>query len=212
MPNFLVLLCAILMPVAAARFAVFISDRELGAGRLTRRLALHEGLGAAVGLAAFTLGASPVTAGSLAAVAILCAAVAEIDREIEIVPDPLVLALAAIALLMPFTHDPVASAWGAVFLGAVFTAAREIHFQMRHEEGIGLGDVKLALAMGGLLGAEAALLATAAAAIVTAAWIMARRQVVAEGGAIIAMNGAPFAVGLSIATIAAACLRVSGVS
>jgi leader peptidase (prepilin peptidase)/N-methyltransferase len=82
--------------------------------------------------------------------------VSQVDLEIRIIPDVIILPVAAagVPLMMlfgdgPWWEWPVAGAGAA---GLLFLIS-EVYYRVRHVEGMGLGDVKLALCMGIYLGA-----------------------------------------------------------
>ena len=82
--------------------------------------------------------------------------VSEVDLEIRIIPDVVILPVAAIGVPLmiafgasPWWQWPVAGLGAAAFLFVI----SEVYFRVRHVEGMGFGDVKLALCMGVYLGA-----------------------------------------------------------
>jgi leader peptidase (prepilin peptidase)/N-methyltransferase len=82
--------------------------------------------------------------------------VSQVDLEIRIIPDVVILPVAAagIPLMILFGDGPwwewlVAGAAAAGFLFLI----SEVYYRVRHVEGMGFGDVKLALCMGVYLGA-----------------------------------------------------------
>jgi leader peptidase (prepilin peptidase)/N-methyltransferase len=82
--------------------------------------------------------------------------VSQVDLEIKIIPDIVILPVAALGLpLMIAFGDgvwwqwPVAGAAAAAFLFLI----SEVYYRLRHVEGMGFGDVKLGLCMGIYLGA-----------------------------------------------------------
>jgi leader peptidase (prepilin peptidase)/N-methyltransferase len=82
--------------------------------------------------------------------------VSQVDIEKQIIPDIVILPVAAVGLPLmialgsaPWWQYPVAGAGAAGFLFLV----SEVYFRLRHQEGMGFGDVKLALCMGIYLGA-----------------------------------------------------------
>jgi leader peptidase (prepilin peptidase)/N-methyltransferase len=82
--------------------------------------------------------------------------VSQVDLEIRIIPDVVILPVAAagIPLMILFGDGPwwewLAAALGAA--GFLFLIS-EVYYRVRHVEGMGFGDVKLALCMGVYLGA-----------------------------------------------------------
>jgi leader peptidase (prepilin peptidase)/N-methyltransferase len=81
--------------------------------------------------------------------------VSQVDLEIKIIPDVVILPAAAIGLPLmivlgsaPWWQWPVAGLGAAGFLFLI----SEVYFRVRHVEGMGFGDVKLALCMGVYLG------------------------------------------------------------
>jgi leader peptidase (prepilin peptidase)/N-methyltransferase len=131
----------------------------------------------------------------LAAVAAAAAAIVIVDVRRLLVPDVLVLTLVVVALAAPGALSPWQQLTGAAALGGLLLAVRWLHRWRRGAEGLGIGDVKLAAAVGLLLGPLAALQATAAAAVVAIAWILCRRAPTTTP----APFGAALAVGLCVA-------------
>ena len=81
--------------------------------------------------------------------------ISEVDLEIRIIPDVVILPAAAIGLPLmimlgsaPWWQWPVAGLAAAGFLFLI----SEVYYRIRHAEGMGFGDVKLALCMGVYLG------------------------------------------------------------
>lgn len=129
-----------------------------------------------------------------ASTALIAAAIAAIDARRFIIPDALALALAVLAIAAS-ANPWLEMALGAGLLGGLFFAVRAAHQSLRRAEGLGLGDVKLAAAIGLLLGPQLGLWVVAAAAGSTALWLAARR-VIASGDAppTVAPFGAPLAL------------------
>jgi leader peptidase (prepilin peptidase)/N-methyltransferase len=82
--------------------------------------------------------------------------VSQVDLEERIIPDIVILPVAAVGVPLmiafggsPWWQWPLAGAAAAGFLFIV----REVYYRVRHVEGMGFGDVKLALCMGVYLGA-----------------------------------------------------------
>jgi prepilin signal peptidase PulO-like enzyme (type II secretory pathway) len=81
--------------------------------------------------------------------------VSQVDLEIRIIPDIVILPVAALGLPLmivfgsaPWWQWPVAGLGAAGFLFLI----SEVYYRIRHAEGMGFGDVKLALCMGVYLG------------------------------------------------------------
>lgn len=187
---------ALLLAVAVA---TWVTRKELG-GALWRHLAVQSSCAASVFAFAVTFQAATASAAYLGALATLCVAVARVDRRTFVIPDVLVLALGALALAAPYRLAPVEQLVGAVVMGGVFLLVREGYARLRHADGLGLGDVKLAMIMGASVGAEAALLWTAVAATLTALWLAAPVTLAAPSPA---RAAAPFGVGLAAALMIA---------
>lgn len=181
--------------LAVATFAAWIVRRECGTGQVGERVLLYMAGALCVLGIALIVGAGPLHAASIAALAVLCAAIVETDARLNLIPDTLVAPVAAIALAMPNALPLTDKIVSALLLGLLFLAVRQAYEYWRKEEGLGLGDVKLAMAMGAVLGAERALIAVAAAAAITAGYVLWRMP---------REDGAPFGVGLAAATAAAA--------
>lgn len=84
--------------------------------------------------------------------------VSQVDLEIRIIPDVVILPVAAVGVPLmiafgagPWWQWPVAGLGAAGFLFLV----SEVYYRVRHVEGMGFGDVKLGLCMGVYLGAAA---------------------------------------------------------
>src|SRR5262249_32904056 len=123
---------------------------------------------------------------------LVCALICESDRRNMIIPDALVALLFLIAVTAPFTPGRFNQALGAAFLGALFLMVRETYYLWKQKHGLGLGDVKLAAAMGARRGPSSALLAIGVAAGVTAAFIIISKRQARE-----LEVAPPFGVGLS---------------
>lgn len=158
-------------------------------------------LGAFVSISA----ATTLTAGGafapIAALVLICLLIAETDRRRTLIPDAFTLALIALAFVMPFGDDIAMRMIGAAALGATFLLIRQACGAWRGVEALGWGDVKLAAAMGALLGPIYGFAAVAVAGAATLLVVAARTR---DGAAAL---GAPFGVGLAAATAAVAILR-----
>ncbi len=192
--------------IAATMLAAFAARQDLG-------LKLQFGIPAITALMiAMTalLELTPILphhAAWFAALALCCGLIAEIDRRHFLIPDLLVLALAGLALTAPFATTAIEMLAGALLLGGFFLAVRAGFARAGQNEALGLGDVKLALVMGALLGPQYGLLAVACAGLATLA-IAAPR--VLRNGASTLGAGAPFGVGLAAALALMAGLRLWG--
>ncbi len=82
--------------------------------------------------------------------------VSQVDLEIRIIPDVVILPVAAAGVpLMILFGDGSWWVWPVAGLGAAgfLFLISEVYYRVRHVEGMGFGDVKLALCMGVYLGA-----------------------------------------------------------
>jgi len=208
-----------LVPAFALALALSLGGALVAAGMIWRELklaprwrgALYAASAAALAAALLSAGAAAVAAGVAGAVLVICAAIAEIDAREQIIPDLLVLALGALAVLAAAPDGLLTAAIGATITGGVFLAARLGYSHWRKREGLGLGDVKFALVMGALIGAEQALFATAAAAAATIAWLLATaRPQLAESGGEFSLVAAPFGVALASITALLFAAKTAG--
>lgn len=142
------------------------------------------------------------TAAPVGALCVVCALIAETDRRHTLIPDLMTLTVLALSLTMPFGDGPVLQALGAALLGGVFLAIRQACSAWRGVDALGWGDVKLAGAMGAVLGPTFGFAAVAFAGLATLTVLAAR----ARGGAV--ATGAPFGIGLAAATAAVAITRL----
>jgi|CXWL01.1.fsa_nt_gi leader peptidase (prepilin peptidase)/N-methyltransferase len=200
MPNPLAL--AIL--AACLVIASLIAKRELNAPVRIVALALAV-LAAVCASGLVVVGVGIDSAALCAAIVMACALIAEIDRRHFLIPDALVLVLLGLAMLAPFAPDWQLQVFGALLAGGLMLGVRQAYRALRGSHGLGLGDVKLALAIGALLGPQTALIVIAVAAIATAA-LLARPS----GQIAIAVRAAPFGVGLAAGTALASILRAGG--
>lgn len=128
--------------------------RDCGA-RISWRYPLGEALLAALFVAVVVMdGLSWVLIPHLLFVSMLLL-VSEVDLEVRLIPDVIVLPVAAIGIPLmvlwggaPWWQWPVAGLGAAGFLFLI----SEVYYRLRHAEGMGFGDVKLALCMGIYLG------------------------------------------------------------
>jgi leader peptidase (prepilin peptidase)/N-methyltransferase len=140
------------------------------------------------------------TASTVALLLLVCGLIAEVDRRHFLIPDVLVLAVAALAIGAPH-FDPVTSIVGAATMGTLFYGVRAGFARTGMRDALGLGDVKLAAAMGLYLGPTSALFAVGVAAGVTAIWLAVRSWRVRTT---VTALGAPFGVSLAAALFVAA--------
>ncbi|WP_135210595.1 A24 family peptidase [Vitreimonas flagellata] len=138
---------------------------------------------------------------SLGVLILICLMIIETDRRHHLIPDTFTIALFALALVMPFDDDLQAQTLGAVVLGALFLATRYAFAARGSAEALGLGDVKLAAAIGAVLGPVHAFYAVFIAGLATILVVAVRNR-----GGVVSV-GAPFGVGLAAATAAIAVLR-----
>jgi leader peptidase (prepilin peptidase) / N-methyltransferase len=111
-------------------------------------------LGCAVAIA--SLVAAPSYSGLFGgALGLLMLAIAAADARSFIIPDKLTIAAFGLGLAAAayggyetVTENIVAAAARGIILAFAFLAVREIYWRLRHHDGIGLGDVKLAAVAG----------------------------------------------------------------
>jgi prepilin signal peptidase PulO-like enzyme (type II secretory pathway) len=142
--------------------------------------------------AVFGLTAWAALAAGFCAVLVVLSA---IDLEHRIVPNRIVLPAAAVAVVAHTAIDPSLAwlAWGLAAAGALFLVV------LAHPKGLGVGDVKLALLLGAMLGASVtvALMIGFFAALVPSAVLLARH------GAGARKMGVPFVPFLSLGAVTA---------
>lgn len=186
----------LLAAITATLLATAVVRHETGE-TIAATFGLHA-LAATIATAAVAFLGGTLDAGLyVGAFATLCVAVARVDAHTLIIPDALVLGLSAIALIAPFRPTLAEQAFGAVVMGAVFVGVRQWHFAARSREGLGLGDVKLAIVIGAALGANMALLAAGIAAAGMALWMVLRGAVQGNLHDDATQAVAPFGVGLA---------------
>lgn len=212
MSAVLVAAAAGLAALAAPVFAAAAAWRVHVAAAPAHGLTLLATLCAAGVLAASAAGLGPTTAISLTAITATALAIAAFDARRFLIPDGLVVVLAALTLSAPFAPPPAMQAFGAAALGGLFLAVRLFYRRLRGRDGLGLGDVKLAAVMGLALGAERGLIAVAAAALGAAAWLAWRQRRLAGAPASLDDHGpaaAPFGVPLALVLVAGVALELS---
>lgn len=154
------------------------------------------------------LGFSPQVILWSAALAATCWAIVETDRRLFLIPNTFVVLLIALAALAPITLDWTVRAVGAVALGALTLAVRSTYAHLRGNEGLGLGDVKLAFAAGALLGIEHGLSVLATSSVAAVLWLSLRARANAMSpppttqGHTVAPLGVPMAASILIFALA----------
>lgn len=194
------------LALAAPLLAAAAAYRVQVVGADATWLTLLSTVAAAAVVAASATGSGPGVAVSVAAITVCALAIAAFDARLFLIPDGLVVSLGALALAAPFAPPPVTQLLGAAALGGLFLGVRLAYRRMRQIDGLGLGDVKLAAAMGLALGPERGLMAVAGAAALAAAWlVLTRQRPVASPDALPARApaAAPFGVPLALALVAA---------
>lgn len=187
----------------AYTFAAVTVAALLGAWAAKRDLQLR----VSVTLALFATASLAVTISmgvaflSLAALILICLFIVETDRRHQLIPDALVIAIVVLSFVAPFSDAIETRIFGALALGGTFFLLRFGGTKLRRVEALGLGDVKLAAAMGALLGPLYGFAAVAIAGLATIAVVGANMR----GG--VAVAGAPFGIGLAAATIAVSLIR-----
>lgn len=139
----------------------------------------------------------------LACLTITCLLIIESDRRHHLIPDMFTLAVLALAVVAPFGDSAQTRILGAASLGLTFILIRQALTALRGVEALGWGDVKLAVAMGAMLGPFYGFAAVAVAGAATLVVMVA-----SAGRGAIAL-GAPFGIGLAAATAAVACIRAA---
>ncbi len=112
-------------------------------------LELVTGLLAAGSILAFGANGEGV---AVAVMTVALVPVVVIDIQHKLIPDVVVLPAAAVALAAMIAHDP--SRWWVPVAGALGAAAFLLVLRLVKPGGMGLGDVKLALLLGAVLGAS----------------------------------------------------------
>jgi leader peptidase (prepilin peptidase) / N-methyltransferase len=192
---------------AALALAAFAAKRDLRAPLAFAAPLLVCACAGAAGVAAM-LGYDWRIVGAFAALLLICALIVEIDRRALLIPDPLTAGLGLLALALPFVTDWREALWGAGLLGALFLAVRSGFSLVRGGEGLGLGDVKLATAIGALLGPYHGLMAVAVAGLATLGVVTVSGL---RAGAV-PRTPAPFGIGLAAGLATLAALRLGAAS
>jgi leader peptidase (prepilin peptidase)/N-methyltransferase len=112
---------------------------------------------------------------ALAAVGVVLTVVAILDAKALVVADLHVVGLLALALVGPLAQPWPTALAGAVVGGGLLWGVRWAFQRARGVEGLGLGDVKLMIALGALVGPERVLWIIVAGALLGLAWALIRR-------------------------------------
>ena len=131
-----------------------------------------------VGLAAYFsgLGRSVEGRAALALALMTLAAIVYSDFSFLVVPDLYTLAIVLLAFLAPWKYGPQEAAFGLLVCGGLVAILAFLWQRFTQAEGFGFGDVKLAGALGALLGAQPGLFALATAAVLAVAYEMIFRR------------------------------------
>jgi leader peptidase (prepilin peptidase) / N-methyltransferase len=124
------------------------------AGSISIRYPLVEALTAAMfALAWWHYGPGPLLAARLVLGCALIVLFA-IDLEHHLLPNAITLPLIVVGFLFSFFTEPgwASSLIGILVGGGVLFAIAEIYFRVRHEHGLGMGDVKMLAMVGAFLG------------------------------------------------------------
>lgn len=112
---------------------------------------------------------------ALAAAGVLLTVVAIFDAKALVVADLHIVGLLVLALAGPLAHAWPAALAGAVVGGGLLWGVRWAFQRVRGVEGLGLGDVKLMIALGALVGPERVLWIIVAGCVLGLAWALLRR-------------------------------------
>ena len=157
--------------------------------------AVGAGLAAFAGAWAF---GEPAQAWRVGVVAACLAGVLIFDARYLVIPDLYVLLLVLVALSGIGRLGWLQAAMGAAMGGGLLWGVRALFQRFRGIEGLGLGDVKLMAALGGLVGPEQVLWIIIAAAILGAVWIGLRRNADTTGRVVAPFGAAAAAPGLIV--------------
>jgi len=168
---------AVMTSLITASIAVWAPQSLLAALDLEAskgwQLGLWTGMLGAAGLAQALLNPlNPWLAAALSLLVIACVAVAFYDAAFLLIPNILTLGIALAALLFWRAGTATPSLWGAALCGGLLAAVAWAWHQAKGADGLGQGDIKLAAALGLVLGLEAGLWMVAAAASSGALWAM----------------------------------------
>jgi len=131
------------------------------------------GLGAFIGCDNHT----PMARLAFALAAMVFAAVVYSDFSFLVIPDLYSLVIAIIAIIAPWKLPVADILLGAALCGGLLGLLSVLWRTLRGVEGLGFGDVKLAAAVGALLGAQSGLLAISISAALAAVLVLAARLI-----------------------------------
>ena len=115
---------------------------------------------------------------ALVTLAAVLGSVMVLDIAYYIIPDIYVVAIVGLAFLGPLAQAPSLALGGAALCGSLLGGLRWIWKRFADEEGLGFGDVKLAAALGALLGPIDALTVVAVASgLAAVTHLLAHRRV-----------------------------------
>lgn len=134
---------------------------------------LRASLGVSAGIWLFAAGfhsmGRPLEAAlPLAVLSVACLLIAEIDRRHRLIPDLLTAAIALLGLTAPFAPIWQEKALGCLLLAGLFLGIRWSFARAGKDEALGLGDVKLAGAIGIVVGLSDGLMTVGVSAAATA--------------------------------------------
>lgn len=195
--------------IAAWVLAAFAARYDLGAPLRVGLPALAVVIAAAT-LALTLTGLDRRAAVIFAALGAVCVLIVEIDRRRNVIPDPLVVAVACLALVAPFGDPLWVRGVGAATLGALFLGVRLLFAARKQPEALGLGDVKLATALGAFVGPQFGLVAVAVAGAATIASLCLSPRPNTGAGFKFTSLGAPFGIGLTAALLSVSAWRLWG--
>lgn len=187
---------AILLASGTSGLAAIVASRELRWPIWLTLAIACSCLAAAVVVAGWLHVAIP-SALLLGALLLCCLAIAEIDRRSYIIPDLLTLAIFLLSFGAPTPASWEDRVLGAGLLGLLFYSVHAGFSAPDGRPALGLGDVKLAAAMGAVLGLELGLVAVAIAGVSTL--LVMSAGAVRQGLNSARTQAAPFGVGLSTA-------------
>jgi leader peptidase (prepilin peptidase)/N-methyltransferase len=191
-----VLLTAALVGFAPSRLLAQLEPAPPRRFRLRLALAAAAaGMAAIVGAWAF---GTPAETWRLGVVAACLAGVLVFDGRYLVIPDLYVLLVVLVALSGIGRLGWLQAGLGAAMGGGLLWAVRALFLRLRGIEGLGLGDVKLMAALGGLVGPERVLWIIVAAAVLGAAWIGLRRNADAAGRIVAPFGAAVAGPGLIV--------------